>query len=249
MITRSFGAFVSFANSLRTSSRRGVAAVAWLTSNENSRRWSSGFGFSSRILISTAQPPRFHLRDQLAYMFLRTRIDADERGPLTRDSIYNGGPGGERFYQRERAQVLFSVDLEEPPARRDQVTDRVPQRLREEPGRVAHLDPSDRGERAERVRVDRLVALGLEIDDPDEGGMPQLKGPLGDPVPAGAERRQFPDTAVGLRTGVDRSVPLGELRAQGVGDGPGRLVTWRGARTGPRHGSPSSGRCRSARGR
>jgi hypothetical protein len=158
-------------------------------------------------------------------MFLRDRIDADERGPLTRDTIYNGGPGGERFHERERAQVLLAVHLDQATASGDQPPNRPPERLGEKAGRVADSDMANGGQGPERIRVDRFVALRLEIYNPDERGMAELESPLGDPIPARAEQRQFADVKVGLGPGVHRSVALSEPRTEGDRDGPRRLVT------------------------
>src|SRR5215469_92733 len=111
MTSRSFGTLTSFASSVRTASRVGVAAVAWSARKVYSVRSSSGFGRSLTILRSKLEPPKLHLRDERLHVFLRGGVDRHEGDPRTRDTVYNGRSGGKRFHEGERAEILLAVDL------------------------------------------------------------------------------------------------------------------------------------------
>src|SRR5580658_2058245 len=111
MMTRSFGTFAALASSERISSRVGVAASGWVTENWYSTRWRSGFGRCSMILRSMVDLPILHLAEQLLDAGLRRSVDRHEGDPLTRDSVYNGGPDGQRLEERHDPEVLLSVDL------------------------------------------------------------------------------------------------------------------------------------------
>src|ERR1700693_1178900 len=121
MISRSFGTFASFARSVRTESRVGVAVVAWSTRKVYSVRLRRGLGLSSTILRSKVDPPELHLRDQRPNVFLRRGVDHHERDPLTWDAVYNGGTDRHRFDEGERPEVLFSVDLDQSAAGSDRL--------------------------------------------------------------------------------------------------------------------------------
>src|SRR5580693_7124707 len=138
MMTRSLGTFRALASSARTLSRLGVAAVPWPISNRYSVRLSSGLGRSSMILRSKVEPPEFHGADEPSYVVLGDGVDRHEGDPRTRDTVYNGGPERERFDEREGAQVLLALDLDEPAAGVDHLLDRAPEALGQHPGWVLH---------------------------------------------------------------------------------------------------------------
>jgi hypothetical protein len=176
-------------------------------------------------LTSTGYLPQFHLGEQRSDLFLGDRVDSDEGDPRTWDTVYNGGPGGERFDERQRRQVLFALDLEESPTGADQVDHRLAQLAREHAGWVPNAQGPSVAEGPEHGRVDRVVPLRLKVDDADQGEMAQLDRPGRDPVAAGGEEPQPADRIVGADAVVDRPIPLRERRAKPFGDDPDAPVT------------------------
>ena len=158
-------------------------------------------------------------------MFLGGRIDADEGDPRTRDTVYNGGPGGKRFDERERGQVLLAVDGEEAAARADQVPDRAPQLSGQHARGITHPDRPAVPQRPEDRRVDRVVPLRLEVDDADQGQVAQLDRTGRDPVAARGEQAEGPDFGVGTGPLVHGPVPSGERGSQRRRDDPDAPVT------------------------
>ena len=80
-------------------------------------------------------------------------------------------PGGKRFDERERAEILFAVHFDESATLGDQLLHRAAQPLGQEAGRVADSDVPARREGPERSGVDGFVPSGLVVDDPDEREM------------------------------------------------------------------------------
>lgn len=165
----------------------------------------------------------FHLVEQRIDPSLRCAVNRKKAHALAWNAVEDGRTHGQGLDQRHHRQVFLPVHFEQAPAATHDFTDGDPQVIRYHPGRIPNPLPPPRRERIECVRIDRIVALRLQVDNADEGKVTDRDGLRRDHVTTRSKERELSKLRLHLRAGIYRSVALLEGGPKRLRENPRRM--------------------------